>query len=82
MTQKYLDYLKTNNFPIRTHDHDDITNYLARIDESYSPELRICAREFEVRLEEAEDRLGHGPSVGQMIVALDKALDLYSPKSN
>jgi hypothetical protein len=79
--QKFLHFLRSNDFPKREYAHDDFLNYLARIEDEpeYSTSAKAAAKEIHVLLAAYEST---GILVGaRMHAASDAALDLYSPKS-
>ena len=80
IVQLNLNILQFNNFPKREFEHDDFSNYLARIeigDES-SVQLKAVAKNWEQSLAFFEHT---GILIGmRMHAAADDALDIYSPK--
>jgi hypothetical protein len=78
---KALTWLKRNNFPQREYKHDDLSNYLARIEDSpeYSEPLRKAAHELYSALCFIEEL---GILVGaRSWAAWNAALDIYAPSS-
>lgn len=81
MVNKFVEFLRTNNFPKRKYAHDDLLNYLARIeDEPTSPaSVKASAKEIHFLLSTFESM---GILLGmRMHSASDAALDSYSPKT-
>ena len=75
-----LEMLIKNNFPKRMYSHDDVLNYLCRIDDddSYSVQTKMAAKNWEQMLAFYEN---FGIILGmRMNSAADAALDIYSPK--
>jgi hypothetical protein len=81
MTRKFLFLLQSNNFPKREYEHDDFSNYLARIDDGlqYSMSIKTAAKDIYSLLSTYESI---GILLGaRMHAASEAALDAYSPKS-
>lgn len=80
MVNKFLQLLRVNNFPKRHYAHDDLLNYLARIEDGpYPTSLKASAKEIELLLSTFESM---GILLGmRMYSASEAALDAYSPKS-
>jgi hypothetical protein len=81
LVNKNLAQLSGYQFPKRKYSHDDFSDYLSRIasDEEYAPALKAAAKEWYFLLS-IHERFGilHG---ARMWSAAEKALDIYSPKS-
>ena len=80
VVQLNLNILQFNNFPKRELEHDDFSNYLARIETSddYSVQLKAVAKNWEQSLTFFEHT---GILIGmRMHAAADEALNIYSPK--
>ena len=81
MVQRMLEVLRTNKFPKRFYAHDDILNYLARIEgsEEISPSVKSSAKQLEFMLVTFENL---GVLAGaRMYSAVEAALETYSPRS-
>lgn len=81
MVQKMLGVLQTNKFPKRFYFHDDILNYLARIEDSeeISHSVKSAAKQLEFLLATFENL---GILAGaRMYSATEAALEMYSPRS-
>lgn len=82
MIHNCLEILRTNKFPMREYAHDNLGNYLARIDggEQYSAEIQCLAKELSRSLELTENM---GILSGMRLhAAWSEALDIYSPKES
>ncbi len=80
VVQLNLNTLQFNNFPKRELEHDDFSNYLARIETSddYSVQLKAVAKNWEQSLTFFEHT---GILIGmRMHAAADEALNIYSSK--
>jgi hypothetical protein len=78
---RFLTFLRDNKFPQRKFAHDDIGNYLARIEDNYSADtalVKAAASELRRSLATFES-MGFLVSM-RMYSAIDDALELYSPK--
>jgi len=81
MVEKALQMFRSNKFPMREYSHDDLGNYLARIedDEEVSPAVKRAAKDLEVVLGMFENQ---GILIGARVYsATEAALDIYSPKT-
>ena len=81
MVEKALEMFRSNKFPMREYSHDNLGNYLARIEDSDEVSLTVkrAAKDLETVLGMFENL---GILVGARIYsATETALDLYSPKS-
>ena len=80
MVHKFVKFLRNNNFPMREYAHDDLGNYLARLDdeEKYNQAIRHRANEVS-RSRELAESMGIFPSM-RYESAWDAALEIYSPK--
>ena len=81
MVQRMLEVLRANKFPKRFYAHDDILNYLARIEDSeeISPSVKSSAKQLEFMLGTFENL---GILAGaRMYSAVEAALEAYSPRS-
>jgi hypothetical protein len=79
--EKFLQFLRTNNFPEREYEHDSFLNYLARIDDGaeYPSSVKAAAKQMHLLLETYESI---GILLGaRMNAASEVALDIYSPRS-
>lgn len=79
--EKFLLFLRTNNFPKREYTHDDFLNYLARIDDGpqYPGSVKSAAKEMHSLLATYESI---GILLGaRMHAASEVALNAYSPRS-
>lgn len=76
-----LKFLKANGFPPREYGHDNLLDYLARIQDGpeYAPPLRAAAREVE-RLVTFVEQLGITIG-GRTWEVWSAALDVYAPRS-
>jgi hypothetical protein len=81
MVNKFVEFLRANNFPKRKYAHDDFLNYLARIEDEPScpASVKASAKEIYFVLSTFESM---GILLGmRMHSASEAALDAYSPKS-
>lgn len=80
MVNKFLHFLRANNFPKRKYAHDDFQNYLARIEGGpYTASVKASAKEINFLLSTFESM---GILLGmRMHSASEAALDAYSPRS-
>ena len=81
MVNKFVEFLRANNFPKRKYAHDDFLNYLARFEDEPScpASVKASAKEIYFLLSTFESM---GILLGmRMHSASDAALDVYSPKS-
>lgn len=81
MVERALEVFRSNKFPMREYRHDELGNYLARIEDNdeVSPSVKRAAKDIETMLTIFENQ---GILVSaRMYSATEIALDLYSPKS-
>jgi hypothetical protein len=81
MVRQMFEILQANKFPKRFYSHDDILNYLARIEDSeeMSPSMKSAAKQLEFLLATFENL---GILAGaRMYAATEAALETYSPRS-
>lgn len=79
--EKFLLFLRTNNFPKREYAHDDFLNYLARIDDGpqYPGSVKYAAKEIHSLLATYESI---GILIGARVhAASEVALNAFSPRS-
>lgn len=80
MVDKFLEFLRTSNFPKREYAHDDFLNYLARIQDGlqYAASLKASAKEIYFLLSTFESM---GILLGvRMHSASEAALEVHSPR--
>ena len=78
--QEYVELLRANSFPAREYAHDDLRNYLARIEDGveYSQAIRGAAKEISSARKLAQSM---GILLGmRMESAWNAALDIHSPR--